>query len=211
MSVLIEERHAGEYLISEGNGLISREQVVLASGNKLVAGAVLGQKTETSAVVADAGNTGNGTSSAATLGTEAINGTYTLTCITAAANAGIFSVATPGGALLSNLTVGVAYVSSHINLTISDGSTDFAEGDIFTIDVIIGEYAEFNPGASDGTQTAVAILWDGKDATSKELRCTITARDSVVAGEALTWKTGITEVQKRTAIAALKNKNIIVR
>lgn len=211
MAVLTEERHAGEFLVSEANGNRSREQGRLASGNKLQAGSVLGQVTSSSDAAADGGNTGNGTASAPALGTEAVNGTYTLTCTAVVVDGGVFSVATPGGALLADLTVGVAYVSSHINLTLSDGATDFAEDDIFTIDVIIGEYGEFDPATSDGTQTAVAILWAGKDASTVEQDCTAVVRDAEVDGGALVWKDGVTEVQKATAIASLKNKNIIER
>jgi len=40
-----EGSHAGEHILSEANGDRSREQGVLASGNNLVAGAVLGQIT----------------------------------------------------------------------------------------------------------------------------------------------------------------------
>jgi len=211
MAVLEETRHAGEYLVSEANGNRSREAGKLASGNNLVAGAVLGQVTSASDATADGENVGNGTSSAPTLGTAAINGTYILTCTAEAVDAGTFSVATPGGALLADLTVGVAYVSSHINLTISDSTEDFDIGDIFTVDVIIGEYGEFDAGASDGTQTAATILYSGVDASTAEQKCVVTKRDTEVDGGALAWKTGTTEVQKATAIASLATSGIIVR
>ena len=211
MAVLVEPRHTGEYIVSEANGNISREAGKLASGNNLSACAVLGQVTSASDATADGGNVGNGTASAPALGTEAINGTYTLACTAEAVDGGTFSVATPGGTLLSDLTVGVAYVSSHINLTISDGAEDFDVGDIFTVDVIIGEYGEFNAGASDGTQTAVAILYSGVDASTSEQKCVVTKRNSEVDGGALVWKDGTTEVQKATAIASLSNSDIIVR
>lgn len=44
MPVYTESRHAAEFLISEGNGFISREEVTLGAGN-LQAGTVLGQLT----------------------------------------------------------------------------------------------------------------------------------------------------------------------
>tara|TARA_R110000772_G_scaffold48089_4_gene109907 strand:+ start:86313 stop:86672 length:360 start_codon:yes stop_codon:yes gene_type:complete len=42
MSIVTESRHPGEHIVSEANGSRSREQGVLASGNNLPAGAVLG-------------------------------------------------------------------------------------------------------------------------------------------------------------------------
>jgi len=45
MTVLTEGRHAGEFLISEGPGFISREAITVNAGESLVAGQVLGQIT----------------------------------------------------------------------------------------------------------------------------------------------------------------------
>jgi hypothetical protein len=45
MPTLQEGRHAGEFIVAEGNGTISRESVTLLSGEDLDAGAVLGKVT----------------------------------------------------------------------------------------------------------------------------------------------------------------------
>jgi hypothetical protein len=45
MAVLTEGRHAGEFLVSEGPGWISREAITAAVGQNLVAGQVLGKRT----------------------------------------------------------------------------------------------------------------------------------------------------------------------
>jgi hypothetical protein len=45
MPVLNEGRYAGEFLVSEGNGRISRETITVLSGQNLVAAAVLGKVT----------------------------------------------------------------------------------------------------------------------------------------------------------------------
>jgi len=210
MAVLTEGMHAGEFIVSEANGNRSREQGRLATGD-LDAGTVLGQVTTAGTATADGGNTGNGTAGSVTLGSEAINGTYTLTCTAEATDAGTFSVVTPLGEALDDLTVAVAYTSAHVNLTIADGAEDFDIGDIFTIDVIIGEYAIHNPAESDGTETAKAILWDNVDASSAEQDCTVVARDCEVNEAELTFKSGMTEVQKATALTALKSVGIITR
>ena len=45
MPVLTEGRYAGEFVVSEGNGKISRETITVLSGQNLQAGAVLGKVT----------------------------------------------------------------------------------------------------------------------------------------------------------------------
>ena len=42
MATLTEGTHAGEFIVSEGNGHISRKAITVLSGEDLVAGAVLG-------------------------------------------------------------------------------------------------------------------------------------------------------------------------
>lgn len=210
MATVVEGNHAGGFIVSEANGNRSREQSVLAAGD-LEAGTVLGQVTTAGAATADVGNTGNGTAGAVTLGSEAKNGTYTLTAKTAVADGGVFSVVDPAGVALADLTVAVAYLGSQINLTIADGAVDFIVGDVFTIDVIIGEYAIHDPAAADGTEVAKAILYDGVDASIAEQKCVIVARDCEVNKKELTFKTDMTEVQKATALTALKSVGIIAR
>lgn len=211
MAVLTEGTHAGEYIVSEANGSRSRAAGYLASGNDLDAGAVLGQVTSASAVTAGGGNTGDGTAGTCTLGSEAENGTYTLTCTATDTDAGTFSVLTPGGVYLDDLTVAVAYVSTHINLTIADGATDFALDDVFTVDAIFGEYGEYNPAASDGTETAKAILFDAVDASSAEQKCVVSVRDCEVTGDELIWKATVTSANKAAATTALASVGIILR
>lgn len=210
MATLTEGTHAGEYIVSEANGGISREAGILASGNNLSACAVLGQVV-TGTATADAGNTGNGTISAVTIGNSFIEGTYTLTCTAAAADAGTFSVVAPDGTVLPSLTVAVAYTSEHINLTIADGATDFIVGDIVTVAVEIGKYAEFNAAGTDGTQVAVAVLYAPTDASSADANCVVTKRLSEVRDSDLVWKTGTTTDQKTAAKAQLAKAFIIAR
>lgn len=98
--------------------------------------------------VAGGGNVGNGLVSAlfvsnAFTKTE----TWTLSCIHAAVNGGIFSVVGSVTGARGNATVGSSYVSntivpgnSELGFLISDGSTDFAVGDSFTIATTISNY-----------------------------------------------------------------------
>jgi phage tail sheath protein FI len=85
---------------------------------------------------AEATNVGQG---AMTLATPAWGpgvqlGDYTVTCKTASPGGGTFEVKDPGGTVLADATVGVAY-TTQINFTIADGTPDFEVGDKFTVRV----------------------------------------------------------------------------
>ena len=73
------------------------------------------------------------------------------TIVVAAANSGTFSVLTPGGYPLADLTVAVAYSSNHFSVTLADGATDFIVGDTFTITVAGTNSGTFSVTAPDGT------------------------------------------------------------
>lgn len=80
------------------------------------------------------------------------------TIVVAGANGGTFNVLDPDGLSLGNATVGVAFTSNQINLTISDGATDFAVGDFFTIAVTQGNYdAGYCYEAADASDTTIHI------------------------------------------------------
>jgi type IV secretory pathway TrbL component len=73
------------------------------------------------------------------------------------------------------------------------------------------KYVPYAPGAADGSQTAKAILYEGCDATSADIRRTVTARDTEVEGAALQWAAGVNDAQKTSALAALAALRIIAR
>jgi len=81
------------------------------------------------------GNTGDGVMGVITVGAQAQIGDYVLTCIEAVADGGVFEVVAPNGYRLPDLTVGVAYATDHLSMTLADGDTDFIAGDAFTITV----------------------------------------------------------------------------
>lgn len=80
-------------------------------------------------------NTGDGTVTGVSVGSNAIAETWTLKCITAAANAGTFSVIGSKTGRMEDAEVGAAYDNGFLALTINDGATDFIVGDTFTIAV----------------------------------------------------------------------------
>lgn len=229
MSTLTETTHAGGFILSLANRNRSLENATLASGNNLTAGAVLGlvaAALEASSAAKAGGNTGDGTfvlDATTPVLPSAIAGVYTLRCIEAAANGGVFRLEDPNGFVLGDVTItggagGTAAVNEQIKGVITDGATDFAVGDGFDITVVadddatnIGHYAEYDPAATNGAQTAVAVLYDGVDATSAAKDCVIVARDAEVNQHELIWKTGLTDNQKATAGTQLKDQGILVR
>lgn len=156
----------------EEENLYSRDQITVLAGQSIVVGEVLGQITAGTVPTtgtADVGNTGNGTMTAVTGGKFVKVGTYTMTCVAAATNAGAFSVKGPAGESgLPPAVVGVAYTSDQINFTINDGATDFVVGDIFTVAVPAGgnQYREINFSGVDGSAVAAGLSFANYDASA---------------------------------------------
>lgn len=123
MTVVFQEgRHAGEFLVSEGNGNISRETGIIKAGaGQLQAGAVLGQ------ITADK------------------------------------------------------------------------------------TFVPVNPDASDGSQTAKAILFAGANAATVAVRATLMLRLCEVNADALIWTEGMTDAEIAAALTQLTDHFIFAR
>lgn len=215
MSVISEGRYHGEFLFSEANGARSLETVTIDTGD-LAAGTVLGRITKGAATgAAVAGNTGDGTITAApVVSAGAKAGVYRAVCIEPATNAGKFLVTDPDGINLGVATVAVAFSGGGLAFTIADGSeADFASGDSFTITVAAGsgKYVAYNQDGVDGSEIAAGILLDNVNATAADVEATIVARDAEVCGSELTWPADIEAGEKTAAIAQLAALGIIVR
>lgn len=178
---------------------------------------------DTFSVVVTAGGTpvvkgtGNGTMSAISLGRDAQLGTYRVVCVTAATNGGTFRVETPDGAALQDfvLTAGsgtaTAYTSRHVNMTITDGATDFAVGDYFHIVVAngSGKLVEFDPSTYDGRHIASHILYADVDASAADVAGVAVVRDAEVNWDELQWATGITTAEQALARTQLETAGIV--
>jgi hypothetical protein len=195
MAALTEGKYAGEFLVSEANGKLSREVITIADEEGvLVAGAVLAclntaTVTADAAAAEDEDNTGDGVM---TLAEEAVGdaysvGDYTVICSAApseaAANDATFDVYAPGGERLADATQGVAY-AGQIAFTIGNATAvDFAVGDVITVTVSetsvagSGEYVKYE----DSGLAASAILWDGVDATESAVSAVAIVRNAEVA------------------------------
>lgn len=209
MTTLTEHLHAGNFIVSEANGCLSREAVTIDTGS-LLAGTVLGKITVGDATAAlTAGDTGDGTFSAVVLSVGAMAGVYTLS----ATSATKFRLEDPEGTLVGTVTVGAEFSKGGLTFTITAGATPFVVGDTATITVAEGseKYVQFNQDAADGSQIAAGILFDDADASSADVTAVAIVRMAEVAADALVWPSDITDNEKSAAVAQLAELNIIAR
>jgi len=203
MPTIHEGQHRAEFLVSEANGHRSRKTVTIATGQDLQAGHVLGQITASSITAsADGSNTGNGTIGGLDVLSGATGGDHRAVITEAATDGGTFDVHRPDGGFIGSGTVGSQFAQGGVQFTITDGSTDFAVGDSFTITLAgSGEYREYDPASTDGSDTARAILFDNIDTTGGAARATAVVRDAEVNAAELVWFDGaaVTEIAKATA------------
>lgn len=129
--------------------------------------------------------TGNGQLTAVEPGIGAPSETWTLTCTAAAANAGTFSVTGSVSGAQAAATVGVAYSTSLIAFTLTDGAADFQVGDQFTVAVT----ASSIPSGERWAQ----LRWD-EQSTTQELLAQgpgLAASDEIFIGIRSSQNTGI--------------------
>lgn len=156
------------------------DSLYFSGADTYVAGTILARKAVADAIVvaADAGNTGDGTVTAAAVVAGPIVplvGAYVLTCTAATTNGGTFKLEDPNGALIAqNLVitagagVATAFTVGGMTFTITDGTTDFVAGDIWTLTVAAdGRLVAFVKGTGiGGAQIPSAILTYAVTATT---------------------------------------------
>jgi hypothetical protein len=214
MTELVEKLHAGGFIISLPNGNRAIDNGILASGQNLGAGTVLGKTTTAGTITgaAAAGNTGNGTITALTVGGGAKVGVYKAICIEPGTNVGTFEIEDPDGTIIGRVSVPTGFTGA-INFTINDGATDFISGDTFEITVsgLTQKFKILAPAATDGTQIAAGILLADINAAAADQACAVVARQAEVNAQELVYPGGITAPQKDVAIAQLAAAQILVR
>lgn len=94
---------------------------------------------------------------------------------------------------------------------IASGSGKLDAGTVLGQVTATKKFKPLAPTANDGTQVAAAVLYEGCDATSADVRRTYTARDSEVQAAVLVWPVGITDSQKTAALASLAALGIASR
>lgn len=143
--VTVQGTHSPDNLIGGDKKLVT-EEILVAAGQNLARGSVLGRVKVSvpTTGTADVGNTGDGTMTAVSGGSKTQEGTYTVQCTRAVTNGGEFAVTDPGGKFVGSVLItggaggtGV-FKSDELNFTLTDGATDFALADKFTVAVTEG-------------------------------------------------------------------------
>lgn len=151
-------------LVYPGTSVLTRKVSLLAG--VLSAGAVLGLVAGTPTAAAAAGNTGNGTISAVTVGNGAKTGTWRIICLEPNTNLGTFAVEDPDGIIVGRANVGTAFAGP-LGFTITDGATDFVAGDSFTVTVPVSTSARLAAAAAtDGSAVPTLVLAHDADASA---------------------------------------------
>lgn len=163
-NLFIESFDSGPFI----TGTIASGEGVLARGSVLAKTSPNVPTTGT----ADGGNTGDGTMTLVAVQSKTKNGVYTMTCITAVANGGVFNVFDPDGLQLNDATEGVTFTSDQITFLLTDGAADWVVGDIFTVAVVVGALVLT---LIDG-DSPFAVLLDNVDATSVDVTAAISLR-----------------------------------
>lgn len=164
MTTYTETTHAGGFIAGELPDCLSRKQGVLASGQNLLAGAVLGQisKAIAAAPIPTIVGTGTGLMSALTFGPDVQTGSYVIT-LTATSATAAFSVVAPDGTVLPTGNVATAYSSTHLSFLIANGGT-MTTGDVFTVVVTAGGTPVL-VGTGTGVVSAFTLGVDAKPGT----------------------------------------------
>nr|WP_295465210.1 head decoration protein [Mesorhizobium sp.] len=219
MTTFTEGRHAGEFLLSEAPGNLSRDNAVVAVSQTIKPGTVLAKKAVVADVVAtasaDAGNT-------ASSGTIAMDATAVTSAVKDGRYIGVATAATkvewedPTGKPIGVSTHGALFNKGGIRLTITAGGTPNVAGDRFYVDVAANsedfQFVAFNQDGTDGSEIASAIALYGittpADATGK---IAIIARMAELNGKCLEWPADIEAAEKADAIQSLAQSQLIVR
>jgi hypothetical protein len=94
-------------------------------------------------------------------------------------------------------------------ITVASGAGELQRGTVLGMVSGDYEYNILNPGGSDGTEVARAILLEDVDATSAAVKT-----QGYFAGKYrlsdLVWPGGITDAQKNAALLGLQDKGILV-
>ena len=210
MTTLNERTYISDVIRWTSDRLFSFLAPTVIAPAALVVGSILAKRIKSVVVAAKASGSGNGTIGACTLGVCAMEGVYRLVAVDTGATAS-FRVYSPCGMMTGILTVGTAFTSQHLNITISDGSTDWTAGDVITV-TVSGDnaYVEAVYGAVDGTGEPRAILAEAVAITTGR-KASVLLRDGVIATTYLTWPASYDSAPKKaTATASLETLSRII-
>lgn len=141
---------------------VMTDEVIIASGQTLSRGSVIGKVKYAVPTTGTLAGTGNGTCTLVKPGKSMRVGTYNISVTSLLATAAVFSVVSPSGLPLGSVVVGLGtadtayFTSSEISFLITNSSTDFDATSVFTIAVtgIIPSTASVT-GTGNGTMPQV--------------------------------------------------------
>lgn len=157
-------------LETDDDAVFRDDTLTFAGADTFAKGTILARRLVATAVTASAvSGGGNGTVTVASVVTGLvvpIAGVYTLTCITAVANGGVWKLTDPNGAIVADnlvMTAGAGaatvFVVGGLTFTITDAGTDFSAGATATLTVVAdGKLVAFDPTLGGGVQTPCAVL-----------------------------------------------------
>ena len=138
----------------EANIITRKASIFMPFSTTYKAGTVLGQITVSTAPTSApvGGNVGNGTLGTITTGPGVTPGNYLVRITTASTNGGAYILRSPAGVQVGTGAVGTPFSGAGLGFTLSDGSTDFAVNDSFTITVPAGSgaWTRADAAATDG-------------------------------------------------------------
>lgn len=187
---MTEGLHAGECLVHELPGCMSRKEVTIKSGENLGNCRVIGKVLSATAGVVGEAGTGNGTLTKANpaVGVGVQAGDYKVRCVEKTADSGLFVVVRPDGTIDGHAVIGTAY-DGQVKFSITDGATDFDQTKVFTIPVTLGaeKWRGVDGDSTDGSLIAAGVLITEVDATDGDMPGVAIVRDAVVNENELDW------------------------
>lgn len=90
-------------------------------------------------------------------------------------------------------------------------SKDLPPGTVLGQVTASGKYKQYDPAATDGSETAAAVLYGYASASAGDVQAVVIARDAEVVRRALAYASGISAANKNAAVAALEERGIISR
>ena len=203
MNLLREPNRLGDVLKYEAPNHYSREECVLAQGQALKLGTVVGKRTKEEIQASEPDILED-----LRLGLSALPGEYRLI----ADSAESFHVITPQGFPLAPSKVDEPYDNGHFALRLKKREEPYEQGKILSL-MVRGSntLAPFNPLGENGTERPVGVLLHDCDATAKDTKAVIITRHAIVSDKGLVWPEAITEAQKQEAIFCLQSRGILIR
>jgi hypothetical protein len=207
MTRLTMSPRAGGFILSEAAGYRSREQIIVAASQTLLAGAVLGAIPNGDPAVTPGTRvgTGDGAIGAWTADAGVPAGEWAIEILGSGATAA-YRVLRPDGSVDGVGAVGSAY-NGGINGTLADGTTDWGAGTRIPMTVAYDEagetYVKHDPEGTNGSQVAKAILFDAvTTGVGETTKAAAIVRSAEVVEDDLVWDDH-TDGEKAAALAQL--------